>query len=93
MRLLRFFRLFRVWRSFRSAFQLMRNPRVPLRLKIIAGLLAVLILSPLNILGDIPFLGMLDDIALLGLLAGWFTGAASAYDQATAIEGEFLPVP
>jgi len=43
---------------------LMRDARVPFALK--AGTLAValLILSPLDVFGDIPGLGLLDDAAL-----------------------------
>ena len=92
MRVLRFFRLFRVWRSFAAAFRLMRSERVPLHLKIIAGLLALVIISPINILGDIPLLGMFDDVALLGMLAGWFVGVAARHDALTTIEGELVPV-
>jgi uncharacterized membrane protein YkvA (DUF1232 family) len=90
MRVLRFFRLFRAWRSFGSALRLMRHPGVPLHLKLIAGGLALLILSPLNILGDLPLLGLFDDVALLALLAGWFTGVALPYATAVTIEGELV---
>jgi len=88
MRLFRFFRLFRAWRSFGSALRLMRHPGVPLYLKLMMGAGALLIISPLNILGDIPLLGLFDDVALLALLAGWFTGAASRYANDVTIEGE-----
>jgi uncharacterized membrane protein YkvA (DUF1232 family) len=91
MRILRFFRLFRAWRSFGSALRLMRHPGVPMHLKLMAAAAALLILSPLNILGDIPFLGLFDDVALLALLAGWFTGVASRYAAAVTIEGELVP--
>jgi uncharacterized membrane protein YkvA (DUF1232 family) len=89
--MLRFFRLFRVWGKFQDAFRLMRNPQVPLHLKLIAGALALLIISPINILGDIPLLGLLDDVALLSLLAGWFVGAA-ARQAVSTIEGELVRV-
>jgi uncharacterized membrane protein YkvA (DUF1232 family) len=92
MRVLRLFRLFRVWRSFARALQLMWDPAVPMHLKLIAAGLALLILSPFNLLGDIPFLGLLDDVALLGLLAGWFTTAAGRYAGVVTIEGELVPV-
>ena len=92
MRILRFFRLFRVWRSFGSALRLMRDPGVPLHLKLIAGALALVIISPVNILGDIPLLGLFDDVALLALLAGWFTRAAGRYASPAIIEGELVPV-
>ncbi len=91
MRILRFFRLFRIWRRFGDAYRLMRDPLVPLHLKLIAGALALLIISPLNILGDLPLLGFFDDVALLGLLAGWFTGAAARYAATATIEGELVP--
>jgi uncharacterized membrane protein YkvA (DUF1232 family) len=92
MRVLRYFRLIRTWRSFGSAFRMMRSRRVPLHLKIIAAVLALLIISPLNILGDIPVLGLLDDVALLSILAGWFVSAAAKHDALTTIEGELVPV-
>jgi len=44
--------------------------------KAAAVLAALLIISPLNILGDIPFLGFLDDAALLGLLVHFFVSFA-----------------
>ena len=91
MRIFRLFRLVRAWRSFGSANRLMRHPEVQLHLKLIAGALALLILSPLNLLGDIPLLGLFDDVALLALLAGWFTGAAQPY-AALTIEGELVAV-
>jgi uncharacterized membrane protein YkvA (DUF1232 family) len=92
MRVLRFFRLFRVWRSFAASFRLMRSPRVPLHLKLIAGGFALVILSPLNLLGDIPLLGLFDDVALLGMLAAWFVAAAAPHEATTTIEGELVPV-
>lgn len=92
MRVFRFFRLVRAWRSFAAAFRLMRHPSVPVHLKVIAAGLALLILSPLNLLGDIPLLGLFDDVALLGLLAGWFVGVALPYSAAMTIVGELVPV-
>ncbi len=91
MRVLRFFHIFRVWRSFGAAFRLMRSHRVPLHLKLIAAALALLIISPLNILGDIPIIGMVDDVALLGMLAGWFVAAAARHDALETIEGDLVP--
>lgn len=61
---------------------LLRDNRVPLRLKLFAIVAALVIISPLNILGDIPFLGFFDDAALLGLLVTWFAGRATRYSAA-----------
>jgi uncharacterized membrane protein YkvA (DUF1232 family) len=51
---------------------LMRDARVPLWAKVAAALAAVLIVSPLDLLGDIPVLGLLDDVALLMLVLHLF---------------------
>ncbi len=83
MKWLRLGRLYRIRRTLLDALRLFRDPLVPLRLKLITLALALLILSPLNILGDIPFLGLIDDVALMSLLAGWFVRAAARH-EATA---------
>jgi uncharacterized membrane protein YkvA (DUF1232 family) len=87
---LRLFRLYRIRRTMLDAFRLLRDPLVPLRLKLIALGLALLILSPLNILGDIPFLGLIDDVALLTMLAGWFAGAAARHIATLPLDADEL---
>ncbi len=57
-------------------FALMRDSRVPGWLKAATIGAAILIVSPLDLLGDIPFIGIFDDIALLALLANVFVGVA-----------------
>jgi uncharacterized membrane protein YkvA (DUF1232 family) len=66
------------------ALTLLRHPHVPLRLKLLLIAGAVFILSPLNILGDIPLLGILDDVALLSFLVGWFVRSAGPYGDDTS---------
>jgi len=61
------------------AFALIRDARVPLRLKLTAVAALLFILSPLNILGDIPLLGIADDAVLIALLLSWFVRVASPY--------------
>lgn len=51
---------------------LFRDARVPLWAKVAAVAAALAILSPLNILGDIPLLGFFDDAALLAFLVHYF---------------------
>lgn len=53
--------------------------RVPGRLKLIAMGLLVFILSPLNILGDIPLLGLVDDAALMSVVLVWFSRSSLPY--------------
>jgi uncharacterized membrane protein YkvA (DUF1232 family) len=84
-------RLFRIRSTLMAAARQFRNPSVPLGLKVIVLLLALLIVSPLNILGDIPLLGLVDDVALLSLLAGWFVAAAARH-AAETIDGAVVPV-
>jgi uncharacterized membrane protein YkvA (DUF1232 family) len=86
VKLLRLFRLYRIRTTLLDAFRLLRNPSVPLRLKLITLGLALLILSPLNILGDIPLLGLVDDVALMSLLAGWFVRAAMRHEAAQVLD-------
>lgn len=55
----------------------MRDERVPLIIKAATAVLALLIISPLDILSDIPVLGMLDDAVLLTMLCSAFVWLAT----------------
>jgi uncharacterized membrane protein YkvA (DUF1232 family) len=55
---------------------LMRDERVPTWSKALAVLAAVLILSPIDLFGDIPILGFFDDAALLLLVVHLFVAFA-----------------
>lgn len=55
----------------------MRDSRVPVALKAIAGVVALLILSPLDVFGDIPVLGLFDDAVLLTMLCAAFVWLAT----------------
>lgn len=55
----------RIWRLF-------LDRRVSTGLKVVTGLGALLIISPFDVLSDIPIIGMMDDVALLALLAALF---------------------
>jgi uncharacterized membrane protein YkvA (DUF1232 family) len=63
---------------------MLRDARVPGHLKWGAGALAVLIVSPLDLFGDIPVLGLLDDAALLSILAVAFVALATKHTTRTA---------
>jgi uncharacterized membrane protein YkvA (DUF1232 family) len=63
--------------NFRRALPLMRDERVPFTLKAAAVAMGLLIISPLDIFGDIPILGLLDDAVLLTLLAMLFVTLAT----------------
>ena len=56
---------------------LMRDARVPQWLKAGTVVAALLIISPLDLLGDIPILGILDDITLLAILSTVFVNVAT----------------
>lgn len=58
---------------------LMRDVRVPLALKIAAAVIGLLVISPVDLFGDIPVLGALDDAALLTLLCMWFVSQANKH--------------
>jgi uncharacterized membrane protein YkvA (DUF1232 family) len=54
--------------------RLFRDPRVPLRAKVILIAAMLYVLDPFDFLPDFlfPFLGMLDDLAVVILAARWF---------------------
>jgi uncharacterized membrane protein YkvA (DUF1232 family) len=63
---------------------LFRDARVPAWAKAAAVLAAVLIVSPLDLLGDIPLLGFFDDGALLLFVVHLFVSFAEKRTQAEA---------
>ncbi len=77
MRLLRL--LFAAKAAIFRTVPLVRDARVPLSLKVVAALIGLLIISPLDLFGDIPVLGALDDAALLTLLCVWFVSRAASH--------------
>lgn len=69
---------------------LMGDARVPFSLKAIVVVMAVLVVSPVDVFGDIPILGALDDGALLTLLCLWFVNRAARH--ATPCGAAITPV-
>lgn len=65
-------------RSYKRVLPLMRDERVPTALKAGAIVLALLIISPLDVFGDIPVLGLFDDAGLLTLLCIAFVWLATS---------------
>ena len=82
MRLIR--TLFLARRSLTRVVPLLRDERVPISLKIAAGVLVLLVFTPLNILGYIPIVGFFDDAALLMVISTWFVGAAGKHIERNA---------
>jgi uncharacterized membrane protein YkvA (DUF1232 family) len=80
--------LVRARKDFQRVLPLFRDDRVPLLLKVGAVAGAVLIVSPVDIFGDIPALGLLDDAVLLGILATVFVRVATK-----VIEKNVTPSP
>lgn len=58
---------------------LMRDARVPAALKASTIALGIVVVSPLDLFGDIPLLGALDDAALLSLLCYAFVRLAERH--------------
>ena len=55
-----------MFEQLKLASRLLRDPRVPMPLKVIPGLAAAYLLSPIDFIPDIiPGLGQLDDLAVL----------------------------
>lgn len=87
VRLMNLYRFFHIRDTIVRAYWLMRRADVPIALKITTAVLALLIVSPLNVLGDIPLLGIIDDVALMSLLLGWFARAAERRQAMQTIDG------
>ncbi len=66
-------------RKLPRAIPLFRDPKVPLWSKVATIAAVLFILSPLNLLGDIPGLGFLDDGALVVLVLGRFVSYAEKH--------------
>jgi uncharacterized membrane protein YkvA (DUF1232 family) len=64
---------------------LLRDERVPLSLKLVAVAIGLLVISPIDVFGDIPVLGALDDAALLTLLCMWFVSQATKHTEHQAV--------
>lgn len=75
-------------RSYKRVWPLMRDARVPVVLKTATIVLALLVISPLDLFGDIPVLGLFDDAALLTLLSMLFVWVGTQ-----AIEKNVTPRP
>jgi uncharacterized membrane protein YkvA (DUF1232 family) len=62
-----------LWRSARLSWRLLRDPRTPLRLKLMLAGAVALILSPINWIPNfIPVLGQMEDLALFALALNLF---------------------
>jgi len=85
--------------QFRLATRLLREPRVPAALKVIPGLAAAYVLSPVDFIPDIiPGLGQLDDLAVLVFALEFFirlcpTPAQIFHREAIAGGRAFSPMP
>lgn len=83
--------LFRSWSTVQRALVLARDARVPMHLKLGALAATIFVLSPLNILGDIPLLGLADDAAMLAGVAALFVRFAESSMLRTAPQRSASP--
>jgi uncharacterized membrane protein YkvA (DUF1232 family) len=58
---------------------LLHDSRVPMSLKLVSAAIGLLIISPVDLFGDVPVLGALDDAVLLTLLCMWFVSQAARH--------------
>jgi len=78
--------------------RLLRDARVSALLKIGAAAAALLVISPLDVFGDIPVLGALDDVALLLLVANLFVrlcpdALVAEHRRAVGLDASEQPAP
>jgi uncharacterized membrane protein YkvA (DUF1232 family) len=67
------------------ALPLFRDPAVPTWAKVLTLFAAVLVISPLNILSDIPLLGFFDDAVLLAFVLHAFVRFADARSNSNLV--------
>lgn len=72
---------------------LIRDPRVPLSLKLLAAAIGLLVVSPIDLFGDVPVLGALDDAALLTLLCMWFVSQAARHVEPVPVRRRSRSLP
>ena len=66
-------------RKLMAVLPMMRDERVPVSLKGLAVILALLVFTPVNFLGYIPIIGLFDDAALLMFISTWFVREAAKH--------------
>ena len=72
------------------ALPLFRDPAVPTWAKVFALLAAVLVVSPLNLLSDIPLLGFFDDAVMLAFVLHAFVRFADARSAASVVPAKVV---
>ncbi len=71
----------------------MRDPAVPALAKLVTVAAAGLIISPLDLLGDIPILGQIDDVILLGFVVHLFVKFSERVLAKTTVIHNITPQP
>lgn len=88
-----------LFEQLKLAVRLLRDPRVPTALKLIPGLGAAYVLSPIDFIPDFfPALGQLDDLAVMVFTLEFFirlcpTHAQLHHREAIAQGREYSPTP
>jgi len=88
-----------LFEQLKLASRLLREPRVPTALKVIPGLAAAYLLSPVDLIPDlIPGLGQLDDLAVMVFALEFFIrlcpSAAQLYHREAIADGRsYSPMP
>jgi len=77
-------------RALPQVLPLLRNGQVPFWLKAAAAFAALLIVSPIDLFGDLPVVGFLDDAVLLALVVNGFVALALGF---AVREPELMRVP
>ena len=91
--------LLRVFGHLRLAVRLLRDPAVPLLLKVVPLVAGLYVLVPFDLVPDLlPVLGQLDDLAVLAMATeafiGWCPERLVAYHRAAMADGRrYSPMP
>lgn len=70
----------------RTLFRYLRDPRAPKLGKVLLVLAAAYVIMPADLIPDVPIVGWLDDIGVMGLAVAWASRIAARYQERLAAE-------
>jgi uncharacterized membrane protein YkvA (DUF1232 family) len=70
---------------FRAVARYYRDPSASVLGKLVAVLALIYVVMPVDLVPDVPLIGWLDDLGVVGLATAWLTRRVSTYRAPTAL--------
>ncbi len=71
----------------RAAGRYYKDPAASVFGKLLAFLAIAYVIMPLDLIPDVPFIGWIDDIGVVGLVTAWMTRRIGGYRELPALPG------